>query len=170
MSLLQRHSVCSHCGHDHDNNGNTMDIIKQIIDWNRDAGNTTNAWNRRQSALYMGLQCEELAEKLKVLGFGSEAFMLNELSYKLKRGNRDHLFHTVYCRDMLDADLDIIVVSIGAAMSQGADVSGGMQEIIRSNESKRDNRGKLVKDENGKIIKGPGYSPPDLGPHLLKTL
>ena len=147
-----------------------MNLIHEIIQWNEDAGNTSDKFNKRQSALYVGLQCEELAEKLKVLGLTVQAYQLDEIGGKFKAGKFDHHFHAVHCKEMLDADMDLIVVSVGAAMSQGANVEGAMAEVLRSNDSKRDSAGRLNKDDNGKIIKDPGYSPADLEPYLLQDL
>lgn len=51
----------------------------------------------------------------------------------------------------------------------GADVEGAYAEIVRSNMSKIDPAtGKMLKDANGKVIKPPGYSPPNLAPYLAK--
>lgn len=140
-------------------------MIDAITDFNKAAGNTTDRFNVRQSALYLGLQCEELAEKLDAIGIDSSA--LSTLGTKLKRGSFDIAVRHGSRKEMLDADMDLVVVSIGAALSQGADVAGAMAEVIRSNESKKVN-GELHKDVNGKIVKGPNYSAPDLAPFLCR--
>lgn len=147
-----------------------MNHIAQILQWNIDAKNTADEINVRQSATYVGLQCEELAEKLLVLGRVEISNILDELGMQFKRGQHDYFLQMALedkskRQDLLDADLDLIVVSTGAAMSQGADVQGALSEVIRSNDSKRTD-GKLLKDASGKIIKPDHYSPANLKGYL----
>jgi len=144
--------------------------IDAIINWNVDAGNTAFEVNVRQSAMYVGLQCEELAEKLKVLDRVEIAEILDNLGMQFKQGKHDFFVGKALStlegrKEMLDADLDLIVVSTGAGMSQGADVENGLEEVIRSNDSKRTD-GKILKDANGKIIKPDHYSPANLEPFI----
>jgi len=71
--------------------------------------------------------------------------------------------------DQLDALIDILVVTIGALHSMGADAEGAWQEVMRSNLSKIDlNTGKVNKREDGKVLKPKGWSPPHLQPFLPK--
>lgn len=147
-----------------------MSPITKIIAWNVDAGNTANELNVRQSAAYVGMQCEELAEKLLVLGRVEISGILDQLGMQFKRGQHDYFVQLALedkelRKELLDADLDLIVVSTGAGMSQGADVQAALEEVIRSNDSKRTD-GKILKDANGKIIKPAHYSPADLEPHI----
>lgn len=65
--------------------------------------------------------------------------------------------------EQLDALLDILVVTVGALHSLGADVEGGWNEVVRSNMSKVDlATGKLLKRDDGKVLKPSHYSAPDL--------
>lgn len=65
--------------------------------------------------------------------------------------------------EQLDALLDLIVVITGAAHSLGVDIEGGWKEVIRSNMSKVDAAtGKVIKREDGKVLKPESYSPPSL--------
>lgn len=146
----------------------TTDIIGVVTTWNQDAGNTTDHFNVRQTALYIGLQCEELAEKLGACGLCDTGDLLDILGRELKRGMWDKAVSRANRKDLLDADADLMVVTIGSAISQGADFKGAMDEVLRSNDSKRDLEGNLNKDANGKIVKGPHYSPPDLTPYICK--
>ena len=69
--------------------------------------------------------------------------------------------------DQLDALIDILVVTIGAIHSMGADAEGAWREVMRSNLSKIDsNSGKVNKREDGKVLKPDGWIPPDLKPYL----
>lgn len=71
--------------------------------------------------------------------------------------------------DELDALIDILVVTIGAIHSMGADGEGAWKEVMRSNFSKVDTEtGMVRKREDGKVLKPIGYSPPNLIPFLTK--
>ncbi|RMF71513.1 MAG: hypothetical protein D6744_17870 [Planctomycetota bacterium] len=65
--------------------------------------------------------------------------------------------------EMVDALADILVVTYGAAVEMGVDLEPVFAEVHRSNMSK--NGGK---DAGGKILKGPGFSPPDVIGELRK--
>ena len=65
--------------------------------------------------------------------------------------------------EVFDALLDIIVVCIGAGHSLGLPMQAGWEEVVRSNMSKVDpTTGKVLRREDGKIMKGPFYRAPDL--------
>ena len=71
--------------------------------------------------------------------------------------------------ETLDALLDILVVTIGAIHSMGADGEGGWKEVMKTNFAKIDKEtGKVRKREDGKVLKPLGWTPPDLTPHLTK--
>lgn len=62
-----------------------------------------------------------------------------------------------------DATLDLKVVVIGTGVAMGVDLEPGWEEVHRSNMSKFIDG---YKREDGKWIKGPSYSPANLGPIL----
>jgi predicted HAD superfamily Cof-like phosphohydrolase len=63
--------------------------------------------------------------------------------------------------------LDILVVTLGALHSTGIDVNGVWSEVVRSNMSKVDPiTNKVIRREDGKILKGINYSPPDFSPYI----
>jgi predicted HAD superfamily Cof-like phosphohydrolase len=70
--------------------------------------------------------------------------------------------------ETLDALIDILVVTIGAIHSMGADGEGAWKEVMRSNFSKVGEDGKVRKREDGKVLKPVGYSPPELKPFIKK--
>jgi len=71
--------------------------------------------------------------------------------------------------EQLDALLDILVVTIGAIHSMGADGEGGWKEVMRTNFAKIDREtGKVRKREDGKVLKPTGWTPPDLKPFVKK--
>lgn len=70
--------------------------------------------------------------------------------------------------ETLDALLDILVVTVGALHSLGVDAAGAWNEVIRSNMSKVDlATGKVLKREDGKVLKPDTFSPPDLEKFFL---
>ncbi len=69
--------------------------------------------------------------------------------------------------DQLDALIDILVVTIGAIHSMGADGEGAWNEVMRTNFAKIDEEtGKVNKREDGKVLKPEGWQPPNLKPFL----
>lgn len=69
--------------------------------------------------------------------------------------------------DDLDALIDILVVTIGAIHSLGADAEGAWKEVMRTNFAKIDKTtGKVRKREDGKVLKPQGWTPPDLKPYV----
>ncbi len=69
--------------------------------------------------------------------------------------------------EQLDALTDILVVTIGAIHSMGADGEGAWNEVMRTNFAKIDeDTGKVRKREDGKVLKPEGWQPPNLKPYL----
>jgi predicted HAD superfamily Cof-like phosphohydrolase len=65
--------------------------------------------------------------------------------------------------EQLDALIDILVVTIGAIHSMGADGEGAWKEVMRTNFDKIDkDTGKVRKREDGKVLKPLGWKPPEL--------
>jgi predicted HAD superfamily Cof-like phosphohydrolase len=71
--------------------------------------------------------------------------------------------------EQLDALIDILVVTIGAIHSMGADGEGAWKEVMKTNFAKIDSEtGKVRKREDGKVLKPVGWTPPNLKPFLEK--
>jgi predicted HAD superfamily Cof-like phosphohydrolase len=71
--------------------------------------------------------------------------------------------------EQLDALEDILVVTIGAINSMGADGEGGWKEVMSTNFAKIDKEtGKVRKREDGKVLKPLGWTPPDLKPFIKR--
>jgi predicted HAD superfamily Cof-like phosphohydrolase len=69
--------------------------------------------------------------------------------------------------EQLDALIDILVVTIGALHSMGADAEGAWQEVLRTNLAKIDpDTGKVIKRDDGKVLKPEGWQPPQLAGYL----
>jgi len=99
---------------------------------------TVGEFNEAQFNLYAKLMQEEYAE----LGQGV--------------GNGDKV-------ETSDALIDILVVTIGAIHSMGADAEGAWKEVMSTNFAKIDkDTGKVRKREDGKVLKPVGWVPPDL--------
>jgi len=71
--------------------------------------------------------------------------------------------------EVLDALVDILVVTIGAIHSAGFDAEGAWKEVMQTNFAKIDREtGKVRKREDGKVLKPIGWESPDLKPFLKK--
>jgi predicted HAD superfamily Cof-like phosphohydrolase len=65
----------------------------------------------------------------------------------------------------LDAGIDILYVAYGNLLRLGftpEQIDMGFQEVHRSNMSKLGEDGRPIYREDGKVLKGPNYFPPDL--------
>jgi tRNA (cmo5U34)-methyltransferase len=70
--------------------------------------------------------------------------------------------------EIADALADLLwVVGVGA-LTYGIPLADVFDEVLRSNRTKVDADGKVQTRPDGKLLKGPGFSPPDLGPVLAK--
>jgi len=95
-----------------------------------------------------------------------------DLYLKLIKEEVDELQTAVNNNDkveQLDALIDIIVVTIGAIHSMGADAEGAWKEVMRTNFAKIDSEtGKVRKREDGKVLKPLGWKPPNLKAFVVK--
>lgn len=86
----------------------------------------------------------------------------------------DELKHAIANNDrveMLDALVDILVVTIGAIHSMGADGDGAWKEVMRTNFEKIDKEtGKVRKREDGKVLKPLGWKAPELAQYVEKNV
>ena len=65
--------------------------------------------------------------------------------------------------EQLDALIDILVVTVGAIHSMGADAEGAWKEVMKTNFAKIDkDTGKVRKREDGKVLKPVGWKSPEL--------
>jgi predicted HAD superfamily Cof-like phosphohydrolase len=65
--------------------------------------------------------------------------------------------------EQLDACMDLIWVTLGYCHMKGYDVEGAWNEVVRSNMKKLDPKTqKVIRREDGKILKPEGWTPPDL--------
>ncbi len=103
---------------------------------------TVDQLNEQQYRLYYDLIAEEFSE----------------LNTAITQGNRV---------EQLDALVDILVVTIGAIHSMGADGESAWKEVMSTNFAKIDRvTGKVRRREDGKVLKPSGWVPPDLKPFI----
>jgi len=121
-----------------------MNLFRDQEKFMRACDQTTGKFDQQQFGMYVGLIEEEFKE-------------LNEAV-----NNHDQL-------ETLDALIDILVVTIGAVHSMGADGEGAWREVMNTNFAKIDkDTGKVRKREDGKVLKPVGWTPPNLKPFLTK--
>lgn len=128
----------------------------------------TPAPDVRQSAFYTGMQAEELAEKLAAILPGHPVVNdLEALGLCLKDGTYDDAVRAALrtpavAELMLDGDMDLIWVSIGAAYAGGADCAGAYAAVLDANWAKFPG-GVVNRDPaTGKVLKPEGWKAPDL--------
>ena len=121
-----------------------MNLFRDQEKFMRACDQATGTFNQQQFGLYVGLIEEEFKELTEAVN------------------NHNQL-------ETLDALIDILVVTIGAVHSMGADGEGAWREVMNTNFAKIDkDTGKVRKREDGKVLKPVGWTPPDLKPFLTK--
>ena len=99
---------------------------------------TTGTFNQKQYNLYRDLISEETTELNAAIVQGDQV-------------------------EQLDALIYILVVTIGAIHSMGADAEEAWKEVMRTNFAKIDSEtGKVRKREDGKVLKPLGWTAPEL--------
>jgi predicted HAD superfamily Cof-like phosphohydrolase len=69
--------------------------------------------------------------------------------------------------EQLDALIDILVVTMGAIRAGGFDGEGAWKEVMDTNFAKiNPETGKVIKREDGKVLKPEGWKPPQLDAYL----
>ena len=71
--------------------------------------------------------------------------------------------------EVADALTDILYVVYGAGHAFGIDLDACFAEVHRSNMSKLDANGKVLRREDGKVMKSDLYTPPNLRDIVLKN-
>jgi predicted HAD superfamily Cof-like phosphohydrolase len=105
-------------------------------------GQTVGARNQDQFDLYLKLIQEEVSELQTAVD------------------NNDRV-------EQLDALIDIMVVTVGAVQSLGADGEGAWKEVMSTNFAKIDSlTGRVRKREDGKVLKPVGWRPPELSKYI----
>ncbi|AAQ63323.1 hypothetical protein Nazgul22 [Burkholderia phage BcepNazgul] len=154
-----------------------------VLKFNLAAGRSIDDFNPRMIGLHTGLQCEELGEKLRAIVEGTVASgvslfegmplvsLCNQLKWVgdlFKQGAFDNAIDRADPVELADGDIDQMVVSFGSLHSQGVSLFPILHAVTDANLRKMVN-GKLLLDNNGKIVKPDGWKPADLLPFLHKT-
>lgn len=150
------------------------DIIGAVKKFMLAAEHSIDVFSVRQAALYTGFQLEEMSEKIGWI-LGEDHPFVSEMkaySAEFKRGTFDAQMEAAYehGHELLDANFDIAWVSIGAVFSEGSDINGSFHEGTRSNLGKISENGKMMKDENGKVKKPEGWTPPNFKPFVCSEV
>ena len=113
---------------------------------------------RESLDMRMSLIAEEFSELVGAV-YGQAARAELESSYRRAVAADDGTRDTV---ETADALADLIYVIYGMALETGIDLASVLAEVQRSNMSKLGADGKPVYREDGKVLKGPGYFPPNV--------
>jgi len=105
----------------------------------------TDVPNKKLSKLYLGLIKEEYKELRDAVKAKDEV-------------------------EILDALIDIMVVTVGTAHAMGYDAEGAWNEVMKTNFAKIDpETGTVRRREDGKILKPVGWKAPELAPFLTRS-
>ena len=113
---------------------------------------------RESLDMRMSLIAEEFSELVGAV-YGQAARAERESSYLRAVAADDGARDTVEAADAL---ADLIYVIYGMALETGIDLASVLAEVQRSNMSKLGADGKPVYREDGKVLKGPDYFPPNV--------
>ena len=106
--------------------------------------------------------CDQTVEKFNGTQFDMYCSLIDEEYKELQQGIKNN--DNVEC---LDALIDILVVTIGAIHSMGANGEGAWNEVMRTNMAKIDpETGKVRKRGDGKVLKPEGWKPPNLSSYI----
>ena len=103
----------------------------------------------------------ELAELRRTLlneEAGEAAEALTDLAEVLRTGDDPTAAYQAVAKELAD----VLYVAYGAADALGIDLPAVFVEVHRSNMSKLDTDGRVLRRADGKVLKGPGYRPPVL--------
>lgn len=153
---------------------NSLNQIRQIKAWFEVA---VPAPSHHNSCTQLAVHFEEVAEMLTALvQAGNTTQSQEQLSFsqdvvnfiqrQMKAKSIDLDFDKIDRINLLDALCDQIVTAVGVAHMFGMDIEAALLEVGRSNDSKFDENGSPIFDNQNKIIKGPNYHKPNLSPFI----
>jgi predicted HAD superfamily Cof-like phosphohydrolase len=149
------------------------DLVESVFKFNAiGTGVTPGRFHADRAAFYTGLECEELAEKLHavakgIVDVGASADLID---FAAKLDVLGNLFKAGHFRgavlrapraELIDADIDLAIVSLGALMYTTSQFAEAIVEVLKANMAKFPN-GVATRDANGKVIKPVGWVPPDI--------
>jgi hypothetical protein len=86
--------------------------------------------------------------------------VVSQIATRLKKGLS--AVEIIDRKEFLDGVADQVVTGVGAAYCAGMRGAAACDRVNTSNWSKFDENGQPIRDQNGKIAKGPNYQPPVL--------
>jgi predicted HAD superfamily Cof-like phosphohydrolase len=107
--------------------------------------------------------CDQSTESFNGTQFDMYCALIEEEHQELKQALADN--NNV---EVLDALIDILVVTIGAVHSAGWNAEGAWKEVMSTNFAKIGDDGKVRRREDGKVLKPVGWTPPNLAPFVEK--
>jgi hypothetical protein len=117
----------------------------------------------------LGCHFEEIQEMASTLE-GVDVIMIklldefdsvtSQIASRLKKGLS--AVEIIDRKEFLDGVADQVVTGVGAAYCAGMRSAAACDRVNTSNWSKFDENGQPIRDQNGKIAKGPNYQPPVL--------
>lgn len=152
-----------------------MDLEAAVESFMRQGGQTVNQFSPAQACLYVGLQLEEMAEKIVAIADGAvsperrdriRAFAdtVKHWADRFKAGDFQGDVARADHAQLIDADVDLAWVSIGALHSTSIRPRAAIAHTIYTNLDKF--RLGPQRDANGKIMKPPGWRPPNFEPYV----
>jgi predicted HAD superfamily Cof-like phosphohydrolase len=134
---------------------------RQLIKQQQDEDDMTNPFRDQQKFM---TACDQSVDKFNEKQFSMYVKLIDE--------EHQELLEATLAEDsveQLDALIDILVVTIGAIHSMGADGEGAWKEVMRTNFAKIDKEtGKVRKREDGKVLKPLGWESPELAQFINK--
>lgn len=109
----------------------------------------------------LGIEDESLFEEYT----GTDSFDIERLEGLIDTTVRI-MFNERKFEHVMGAMRDIVYYIDGVGKALGYDLDGAFAEVHRSNMSKLGDDGKPVKRIDGKVLKGPSYTPPNLAPFV----
>lgn len=150
--------------------GIPKDILTRIYDWFA----ALKAPDDKARTVQLGVHFEEISEMLMTMSSTSvlAQTLLTQALYATKnladvlKANSESIVVDIRDRvEFLDSLCDQIVTATGTGQRFGLPMPRAVEEVARSNDSKFVD-GRPLYNENGKVMKGPDYRPPNLAPFL----
>ena len=85
---------------------------------------------------------------------------------KEELGELEEAMKTKNLKEVADALTDILYVTYGAGYAYGIDLDQCFKEVQRANMSKLGEDGNPIYNDQGKVMKGPNYTAPNLKPFV----
>lgn len=154
-------------------------IIDRVYDHQR-LGSTVPPgphFNTERVAFYTGMQLEELGEKIAAIAEGHVvaqdrerlalfANILEAVGKEFKSGKHYGAVLRADREKLLDGDIDSMVVSIASMVYSTPKYIPAVDTVMIALEAKEWPDGTFHHDENGKMVKPPGWTAPDLSPFV----